>query len=85
MRRSPSLHTVHQELGVSILQDLHSQRQTILRARDTLHEADDNIAKARRVLATMSRRLMANKLIMFGIIGMLVASIVLIMYVKLAT
>lgn len=56
-----------QELGVSILNDLHSQRQTITHARDTLHGADDNIATARRVLATMSRRLMTNKLIMGGV------------------
>lgn len=56
-----------QELGVSILNDLHRQRQTITNARDTLHGADDNIATARRVLATMSRRLMTNKLIMGGV------------------
>ena len=56
-----------QELGVNILNDLHRQRQTITNARDTLHGADDNIATARRVLATMSRRLMTNKLIMGGV------------------
>eukprot|EP00884_Botryococcus_braunii_P015255 jgi/Botrbrau1/2412/Bobra.0395s0040.1 len=55
------------ELGVSILQDLHRQRQTITHARDTLHGADDNIAQARRVLAGMSRRITANKAIMFAI------------------
>eukprot|EP00884_Botryococcus_braunii_P015254 jgi/Botrbrau1/2411/Bobra.0395s0040.2 len=56
-----------EELGVSILQDLHRQRQTITHARDTLHGADDNIAQARRVLAGMSRRITANKAIMFAI------------------
>ncbi len=72
-----------QELGVSILQDLHRQRQTITHARDTLHGADDNIAQARRVLATMSRRITANKAIMFGIIALLVAAIGLVLYFKI--
>jgi hypothetical protein len=34
---------------VSILTDLHRQRQTITHSRDTLHGADDNIARARKV------------------------------------
>lgn len=72
-----------QELGVSILNDLHRQRQTITHARDTLHGADDNIATARRVLAVMSRRLMTNKLIMVGVICCLVAAIGLILYYKI--
>ncbi len=71
-----------QELGVSILQDLHRQRQTITHARDTLHGADDNIATARRVLASMSRRMMTNKLIMAGIALLLIGAIGLILYYK---
>jgi vesicle transport through interaction with t-SNAREs protein 1 len=74
---------VLQELGVSILQDLHRQRQTITHARDTLHGADDNIAQARRVLAGMSRRITANKAIMFAIIGLLVGAILLVLYFKI--
>ncbi|KAL3133184.1 hypothetical protein ABBQ38_007074 [Trebouxia sp. C0009 RCD-2024] len=72
-----------EELGVSILQDLHRQRETITHARDTLHGADDNIAKARRVLASMSRRIMTNKLIMWGICLLLVGSICLVAYYKI--
>ena len=71
-----------QEVGAGILQNLHQQRQTITHARDTLHGADDNIAKARRVLAGMSRRIMTNKVIMFGIIGLLLASIIIVIYFK---
>jgi hypothetical protein len=56
-----------EDLGVSILGDLARQRETIVNARDTLHGADDNISKARRVLSTMSKRVLANKIIMFGI------------------
>lgn len=72
-----------QDLGVAILQDLARQRETIVHARDTLHGADDNISKARKVLGTMSKRIIANKIIMFGIAAFLLAAIVLIIYVKL--
>ncbi|KAG0480601.1 hypothetical protein HPP92_011459 [Vanilla planifolia] len=34
-----------EELGVSILQDLHQQRQSLLHAHNTLHGVDDNIGK----------------------------------------
>ena len=68
---------------MSILQDLHRQRETITHAQDTLHGADDNIAKARRVLASMSRRIMTNKLIMWGICFLLVGSICLVLYYKI--
>lgn len=71
-----------QELGVSILQDLHRQRETIVHSRDTLHGADDNIARARRTLATMSRRVMTNKIIMAGIALLLIAAIALVVYYK---
>lgn len=71
-----------EELGVSILSDLARQRETILHARDTLHGADDNISKARRVLGAMSKRIVANKIIMFAISACLLLGIVLIIYYR---
>mmetsp|Transcript_876 Transcript_876/g.2228 ORF Transcript_876/g.2228 Transcript_876/m.2228 type:complete len:201 (-) Transcript_876:355-957(-) len=44
-----------EELGTSILADLHRQRQTITHARDTLHTADDNIGRARKALNSLGR------------------------------
>lgn len=70
-------------MGAGILKDLHSQRETILRSRQTLQGADDNIGKARKVLSGMARRVMQNKIIMFGIIVFLLAAIALILYFKL--
>jgi vesicle transport through interaction with t-SNAREs protein 1 len=72
-----------EELGVSILQDLASQRQTLLHAQNTLHGVDDNIGKSRRILNSMSRRMSRNKWIMGSIIGVLILAIVLVIYVKL--
>ncbi|KAK3270717.1 hypothetical protein CYMTET_20901 [Cymbomonas tetramitiformis] len=71
-----------EELGVSILQDLHKQRETISHAREHLHDADDSIGRARKVLTSMSRRAMTNKLILALIIMLLLASIGIIIYFK---
>eukprot|EP00877_Chromochloris_zofingiensis_P004078 jgi/Chrzof1/13671/Cz08g07150.t1 len=71
-----------EELGANILQDLARQRETITHARGTLHGADDNISKARRILGTMSKRIFTNKIIMFGISIFLLAAIIIIIYVK---
>lgn len=64
------------------MQDLNRQRETIVHSRDTLHGADDNIARARRTLASMSQRVMTNKIIMFGIALLLIAAIILVVYYK---
>ncbi|KAJ6421611.1 hypothetical protein OIU84_028896 [Salix udensis] len=72
-----------EELGVSILQDLHQQRQSLLHAHNTLHGVDDNIGKSKRVLTAMSRRLNKNKWIIAAIAAVLVVVIGLILYFKL--
>ncbi|KAE8727085.1 Vesicle transport v-SNARE 12 [Hibiscus syriacus] len=72
-----------EELGVSILQDLHQQRQSLLNAHTTLHEVDDNISKSKKLLTSISRRMNRNKMIMWGVTGVLVLAILLILYFKL--
>ncbi|PSS07938.1 Vesicle transport v-SNARE like [Actinidia chinensis var. chinensis] len=73
-----------EELGVSILQDLHQQRQSLLHAHNTLHGVDDNIGRSKKILTNMSRRMNRNKLIIGSIIAVLVVAIILILYFKLA-
>lgn len=73
-----------EELGVSILQDLHQQRQTLLHAHDTLHGVDDNIGKSRKLLTSMVRRMNRNKWIIGGLIGVLIIAIILISYFKIS-
>ncbi|XP_042497851.1 vesicle transport v-SNARE 13 [Macadamia integrifolia] len=73
-----------EELGVSILQDLHQQRQSLLHAHNTLHGVDDNIGKSKKILTAMSRRMSRNKWIVGSVIGSLVVAIVLILYFKLS-
>ncbi|KAK3026237.1 hypothetical protein RJ639_040522, partial [Escallonia herrerae] len=72
-----------EELGVSILHDLHQQRQSLLHAHGTLHGVDDNISKSKKILTAMSRRMSRNKWLIGSIVVVLVLALILILYFKL--
>ncbi|CAO3591275.1 unnamed protein product [Absidia cylindrospora] len=72
-----------ESIGVNILSTLKGQRETLLRTRDTLGEADSYIDKSSRTLKVMARRMATNKIIIGIIILVLVALIVLIVWSKL--
>ncbi|KAL0343857.1 UNVERIFIED_CONTAM: Vesicle transport v-SNARE 13 [Sesamum angustifolium] len=84
IRESRKVMLETEELGVSLLQDLHQQRQSLLHANNTLHGVDDNISRSKRVITTMSRRMSRNKWIIGAIISVLVLVILLVLYLKLA-
>ncbi|KAI8072430.1 snare region anchored in the vesicle membrane C-terminus-domain-containing protein [Gongronella butleri] len=69
-------------VGASILSTLKGQRETMTRARDTLHEADAQIDRASRTLKTMARRIATNKYITAAIIILLVGLILIVIYSK---
>ncbi|KAL3525905.1 hypothetical protein ACH5RR_014277 [Cinchona calisaya] len=73
-----------EDLGVSILQDLHQQRQSLLHADNTLHGVDDNTSRSKKIVTNMSRRMSRNKWIIGAIITVLVLAIALILYFKLS-
>ncbi|XP_071706805.1 vesicle transport v-SNARE 12-like [Rutidosis leptorrhynchoides] len=72
-----------EELGISILEDLHQQRETLLNSHAKLHGVDDAIDKSKKVLTSMSRRMSKNKWIVGSLIGALVLAIIFILYFKL--
>ncbi|KAL0725140.1 hypothetical protein Bca4012_039739 [Brassica carinata] len=72
-----------EEIGVSILQDLHGQRQSLLRAGDTLSGVDENVGKSKKILTGMKTRMNRNKWTIGAIITALVVAIIIILYFKL--
>ncbi|XP_059670371.1 vesicle transport v-SNARE 13 isoform X2 [Cornus florida] len=72
-----------EDLGVSILQDLHQQRQSLLHAHDTLHGVDDNISRSKKILTSISRRMSKNKWMIGAVIAVLILAVILILYFKL--
>jgi vesicle transport through interaction with t-SNAREs protein 1 len=71
-----------EELGVSILQDLHQQRQSLLHAHSNLNGVDDNVGKSKRILGAMSKRMDRNKWIIGSIILALIIAILIILYFR---
>ncbi|XP_041991568.1 vesicle transport v-SNARE 13-like [Salvia splendens] len=73
-----------EELSVSLLQDLHQQRQSLLHADNTLSGVDNNVGRSKKILTNMTRRMSRDKWMIGGIITVLVIVIALILYFKLA-
>ncbi|TXG56558.1 hypothetical protein EZV62_017871 [Acer yangbiense] len=73
-----------EELGISIVEDLNQQRETLLHSRNKLHGVDDAISKSKKVLTAMSRRMSRNKWIVGSIIAVLVIAIIFVLYFKLS-
>jgi vesicle transport through interaction with t-SNAREs protein 1 len=73
-----------EDLGVSILQDLQGQRETIERSREALHGADDTISRSRKILSSMGRRATANKFVFYGVSGVFALTILIVIFHKLA-
>ena len=72
-----------EDLGAAILQDLHRQRETIVESRESLRGADDTLSTSRKILQTMSRRAQQNKLLFYGVVTVLVITILTVAYKKL--
>ncbi|XP_013385965.1 vesicle transport through interaction with t-SNAREs homolog 1A [Lingula anatina] len=63
-----------EQIGAAVLDDLHSQRQTIQRSRERLRETDAALGKSSRILSGMMRRIIQNRavLVVVGIIILIV-------------
>ncbi|KAG0684612.1 hypothetical protein C6P40_002290 [Pichia californica] len=74
-----------ESVGSSILNNLRSQRDQIINARNTLNEADTYVDRSLRTLKSMTRRMATNKLITYGIIAVLIILIFLVLYSKFSS
>ncbi|KAL3819502.1 hypothetical protein ACJIZ3_005407 [Penstemon smallii] len=72
-----------EDLGVSILEDLHQQRETLLHSHKKLSDVDSAIDKSKKVLTSMTRRMSRNKWIVGSIIAALILAIIVILYFKI--
>jgi len=70
-------------IGNNIMSDLRSQRETIMHATGTLQRANEGLARGSRVLNSIGRRALANKLLMWLMILLLTFGIIMLMYLEL--
>lgn len=82
LRDSQRIALETESIGGNILNDLRSQREQIMGARDTLMVADGYVDRSIQTLKSMSRRITANKFISYAIIGVLILLILLVLASK---
>jgi vesicle transport through interaction with t-SNAREs protein 1 len=70
-------------VGAQVMQDLHEQRQTLERSRGRLSKAGAGLARTSRVLKSMGRRALANKLLLWFMIAFLLLMIMMLIYLEL--
>lgn len=70
-----------EETGKNILSDLFSQRETMERARDRMRDINSNLGKSSRVVGAMTRKILQNKIILFGMCALLILTVIFIIYI----
>eukprot|EP00922_Rhytidocystis_sp_ex-Travisia-forbesii_P009626 GHVS01014079.1.p1 GENE.GHVS01014079.1~~GHVS01014079.1.p1 ORF type:complete len:264 (-),score=63.74 GHVS01014079.1:346-1032(-) len=73
-----------EEIGVSIMGDLSSQRETISRTRNNVGQLSSNLDEARRSITNIARRVMQNRLLLYVIAVTMALALLLILFVKLS-
>ncbi|CAN8007020.1 unnamed protein product [Ixodes hexagonus] len=58
------------QVGVAVAEELRTQREALVRTKGRLEETDQNLTTSRKILRTMYRRVITNKLILIMIIIM---------------
>ncbi|KAL8169570.1 UNVERIFIED_CONTAM: hypothetical protein K2H54_052566 [Gekko kuhli] len=87
-RASESIERSHQiaaetdQIGTDIIEELGEQREQLERTKSRLVNTNENLSKSRKILRSMSRRLMTNKLLLSIIIILELAILAGIVYYK---
>jgi len=73
-----------EEIGVDILTNLARDRETINRSRARVRDTEMNLNTSSRLLSSMMRRAVQNRIILFGIMAALFLFIIAMIYMKLS-
>jgi len=72
-----------EQIGISILGDLKSQRETIMHSSGTLQRANESLARSKRTLTAIGRRAFANRMLMWLLIVLLGGAVLLLAWLEL--
>uniref|UniRef100_A0A2D4HC12 t-SNARE coiled-coil homology domain-containing protein n=2 Tax=Micrurus lemniscatus lemniscatus TaxID=129467 RepID=A0A2D4HC12_MICLE len=90
-RATQSLDRTHQiaaetdQIGSDIIEELGGQREQLERTKGRLVNTNENLSRSRKILRSMSRRLMTNKLLLSVIIILEVVILGGLVYYKFFT
>eukprot|EP00397_Hematodinium_sp_SG-2012_P048063 GEMP01054911.1.p1 GENE.GEMP01054911.1~~GEMP01054911.1.p1 ORF type:complete len:214 (+),score=47.49 GEMP01054911.1:308-949(+) len=72
-----------EEIGIDVMSDLRGQRDVILRTRNHMVEIDGSLDQSRATLRAMGKKVLVNKVMLLGIIAVLLATLIFLLYIKL--
>ncbi|XP_014234752.1 vesicle transport through interaction with t-SNAREs homolog 1B [Trichogramma pretiosum] len=71
-----------EQIGTEVISELGEQRETLMRAKNRLINTDQELAKSRKIINTMKRRVLTNKFVLILIIIFEVVILGLTVYIK---
>lgn len=80
--RSNQIAIETENVGTEVISELSSQRETLLRAKNRLTNADEQLDNTRSILRKMSRSVLYNKLILVFIIIIEVGILIAVAYLR---
>ncbi|GAB9473771.1 Vesicle transport v-snare 13 [Globisporangium polare] len=69
-----------EEIGISVLDTLAQQRESLLTSHGKVRETREITTDARRVLQRMTRRIITNQIVLYTVIAVLILAICLVIY-----
>nr|XP_046269389.1 vesicle transport through interaction with t-SNAREs homolog 1B [Scatophagus argus] len=82
IERSQRIANETEQIGTDIIEELGEQREQLDRTRNRLVNTGENLSRSRKILRSMSRKLMTNKLLLGVIILMELAILGAVIYLK---
>ncbi|KAG5891665.1 hypothetical protein JTB14_020083 [Gonioctena quinquepunctata] len=82
LNRSHQIAVETEQIGNEVVSELGQQRESLLRTRDRLEDANEHLSTARAALKKMSRNVIYNKVILILIIVTEVLILVTLSYLK---
>jgi len=71
-------------VAIETMKNLQGQREQLERASYNNRDIADNLSRSNKLITTMTKRAIANKAIMFGVIALMVLLMIFIVYMKVS-
>ncbi|XP_044730394.1 vesicle transport v-SNARE 12 [Chrysoperla carnea] len=72
-----------EHIGTTVVNELEEQRETLLRANERLHNANDGLDQSKNIMRRMGREVLYNKCILIMIILLEAMILGILLYLKL--
>uniref|UniRef100_A0A4W6FD45 Vesicle transport through interaction with t-SNAREs 1B n=1 Tax=Lates calcarifer TaxID=8187 RepID=A0A4W6FD45_LATCA len=82
IERSQRIAAETEQIGTDVIEELGQQREQLDRSRNRLVNTGENLSRSRKILRSMSRRLVTNKLLLAVIILMELGILGAVVYLK---